>query len=412
VTAEEYRKALGHFTPRGIEEKSVPGPDEDAVTLAVEAGVRALSAGGAAGIGYLVLASEAPVDATAVSEALGLIGARVKTSSGTDAGPALLAALDFCDTSGGRALFVAVGVPAGSPADPGEQGRGAAAAALVCGGGGLIRREAVHYGTEGSRERALGTLGQKTGRPVHIFVDEPEPQTPATLEKAFPKAVRSGLSRHTGDVGPASAFLALAMHAGGIAKGDVVLVSTGTPEGGTAIGFTAAAKVQGGAEVLPDARIPVPYATHLRRALSTAGEATSQGAYVSPTAYRAELKARYRLIGEECTKCGTLHFPPRETCSKCGAREFADHPMRPTGEVYSFTIIGRGAAPSEFAEQQALWGDYATAIVQLDEGPRIAAMLTEFEPRAVGVGTRVRSCFRRIYTQEGVPRYGFKFRPD
>src|SRR3972149_324224 len=44
ITAGEYRKALGTFHATGIEEKRVPAYDEDEVTMAVEAGHRAIDA--------------------------------------------------------------------------------------------------------------------------------------------------------------------------------------------------------------------------------------------------------------------------------------------------------------------------------------------------------------------------------
>ncbi len=38
-------------------------------------------------------------------------------------------------------------------------------------------------------------------------------------------------------------------------------------------------------------------------------------------------------------------------------------------------------------------------------------MLTDVEPKDVRIGMPVRMVFRRLYTQEGVARYGFKFVP-
>ena len=79
--------------------------------------------------------------------------------------------------------------------------------------------------------------------------------------------------------------------------------------------------------------------------------------------------------------------------------------------MYAYTIIGKGAAPSEFLEQQLAVGEYATAVVALDDGPRVAAMLADVDPRDVRVGMPVQMVFRRIYAQEGATRYGFKFAP-
>ncbi|MDY6765431.1 MAG: ACP synthase, partial [Halobacteria archaeon] len=42
VSADEFRKELGRFKARGIEEKSVPNADEDSLTMAYEAAKRSL----------------------------------------------------------------------------------------------------------------------------------------------------------------------------------------------------------------------------------------------------------------------------------------------------------------------------------------------------------------------------------
>jgi len=153
------------------------------------------------------------------------------------------------------------------------------------------------------------------------------------------------------------------------------------------------------------------YAAVRRHGPPPPGTEYSQGAYVSQTTYLAEKKARYRLVGERCTKCGRLHFPPRESCLGCGAASWEDVPLKRAGKVYAFTIIGKGAAPSEFLEQQLAVGDYATAVVELEDGPRVAAMLTDVDPATVKVGMPVRMVFRRLYKQEAATRYGFKFAP-
>jgi uncharacterized OB-fold protein len=85
------------------------------------------------------------------------------------------------------------------------------------------------------------------------------------------------------------------------------------------------------------------------------------------------------------------------------------HPL--TGKVYASTSIGRGAAPGEFAEQQNLTGEYGVAVVELDDGARLTVQLTDIEGGKPKIGTPVRAVFRRLYTQEGVTRYGRKFAP-
>ncbi len=81
------------------------------------------------------------------------------------------------------------------------------------------------------------------------------------------------------------------------------------------------------------------------------------------------------------------------------------------GSVVASTWISAAGAPPEFAEQARLSGGYAVGMVAADEGPMITAQLVGFlEPPPPG--TRVRAVIRRLYVEEGVVRYGFKFQAE
>jgi len=413
---------MGHFAPR-IQEKTALGYDEDEVTLAVEAGEHALQACGAgpAAIGALAVIAPRPLAVSTVAEALGIAAARAKAFTGTDSGAALNSCLDHVKAEDTRTLCIAVGVPDGPPSDPAEHGLGAGALAAVCGPKGLVREQVAHLtaetlGTDRGEEMVSEVLDRLAVKEAaHVFAPEAAPGSHRSLEKRFGKAVHGGLSWFTGDLGAASALASLAAAGSRFAATESVLLITRSSHSATAVHLTAEGPLPGAGEVLASmksGRRYIPYDLHLRGRLLQSGAEPSQGAYVSPVAYLAELPARYRLVGEECRACGTLHFPPRETCSKCGSREFRERPLKRTGEVFTYTVIGRGAAPSEFAEQQAVWGEYATAVISLDDGPRLTAMLTDVDPKRVSVGMRVEMAFRRLYTQERLPRYGFKFRPE
>jgi len=76
-----------------------------------------------------------------------------------------------------------------------------------------------------------------------------------------------------------------------------------------------------------------------------------------------------------------------------------------TGEVYSLTTL---TEPPEGFEDQA---PYTLALIRLDEGPMVAAQLTDLDSPAA-IGDRVEMVTRKL-TAEG-PRgmivYGYKFR--
>ena len=368
IAAEEYRRALGKFDAPAIREKSVPGFDEDEITMAVAAADRAI---GAEPPAFLTYGSSSRTSAEGtVSEALGLESAAKREILGEpDAGVAALhAAVEFTAKDGGIALAIASDAPrafAGSAAE--HPLGGAAVACLVTADGPVRRTEALGSGTASELLARVGHVGAAS--PLLAFLD--------------------AMSR----------------------------LSVGSRVSAGSLAFDLTAKPAGDLDLRSalDRRISLTYERYVRVRRyepPPPGTEYSQGAYVSPSAYRAETKARYRLIGERCTTCGRLHFPPRESCLACGGRSWEDVPLRRTGTVYAYTIIGSGAAPSEFLEQQLAVGEYATAVVSLDDGPRVAAMLTDVEPADVKIGLPVRMVFRRIYAQEGATRYGFKFAPQ
>lgn len=168
-------------------------------------------------------------------------------------------------------------------------------------------------------------------------------------------------------------------------------------------------------ELLPDdaPRVEVDQETvqrHVEAHGTTPEERTPMGAYVSPQVYHESQDARYRLVGRRCPE-GHVSFPPQPRCPKCRSDALDPQPLAGRGQVYTVTVIGQGAAPAEFTTQNQALGAYAVAIVELDEGPRVVAQLTDCEPDDVAIGDPVESVFRRIYVQRDGVRYGYKFRP-
>lgn len=136
-------------------------------------------------------------------------------------------------------------------------------------------------------------------------------------------------------------------------------------------------------------------------------------AHVSVPMYWRTIPQRYKLVGHKCKKCGSVNFPPKGVCKYCNvSSEFEEVKLSGRGRVHTYVLISAGGAPPEFAEQEKAGGQYPVAIVQLEEGPKVIGQLADVDPKEVRIDMPVLAELRRIYTEEGVIRYGFKFAPD
>lgn len=135
-------------------------------------------------------------------------------------------------------------------------------------------------------------------------------------------------------------------------------------------------------------------------------------AHVSVPMYWRTIPQRYRLMGLRCKKCNAVNFPPKGVCKYCNASsEFEEVQLSGRGKVHTFVLISAGGAPPEFAEQEKAGGQYPVAIVELEEGPKVIGQVADINPKDISIGMPVKAELRKIYTEEDVIRYGFKFVP-
>ena len=136
-------------------------------------------------------------------------------------------------------------------------------------------------------------------------------------------------------------------------------------------------------------------------------------AHVSIPMYWRTIPQRYKMAGLKCKKCGAVNFPPKGVCKYCNeSSDFDDVKLSGKGTVHTFVLIGAGGAPPEFAEQEKAGGSYPVAIVELEEGPKIIGQIADANLKSVKIGMPVTTELRKVYSEEGVIRYGFKFVPE
>ena len=123
--------------------------------------------------------------------------------------------------------------------------------------------------------------------------------------------------------------------------------------------------------------------------------------------YWREIPQRYRLEAAKCNKCGNTQIPVFKICPKCGSHDITMEKSPSTGKLITHTIVH--VAPIEFADQ----APYAMGIVELDNGARIMAQLTDCEFDQIKTNMPVQAVFRRIKADgvSGLIQYGYKFRP-
>jgi hydroxymethylglutaryl-CoA synthase len=449
-------EAWGRFKAGGIEETAVPGPDEDVLTMGYEAARNALDAAEVSGsdIGAIAFATtNPPVEEEALLPRFGAMLAVSERAESTlytgslTSGIRSLRGAARAVESTGAVLVVVSDAPRGELHEAIEQGAGAGAAAFIVtvdGPASLDAFATIAKPAAGTRFRQRGSERSEglgitsfdrqtfestvTGVLDELDYDEDavdaaavqatDGRQPYRVSGALPissERLKEHATVHTlGDTGAASVPLSLAR---ALAADASCIVGVAAGSGAAAEAVTIDVNGSVPATLALDGNTDVDYATYLRqRGEVTGGEPKGGGGYVSLPTWHRSLAQRYRLEAGRCPSCERLNMPPRGACSHCqGLVEYDPVELSRTGTVEASSVISQGGAPPEFAELQGRSGSYATGRVAFDApdggSASLPALFVEVNPDDVAVGDEVERTIRKIYTQEGVTRYGFKIRP-
>ena len=449
----------------GIDRKAVPAADEDSVTMAVAAGRDAIERAAIepSALTFLGFATTNPP----LSESE--LGPRLVRALGTQtdvqtvtATTSPLTGLDVLRraiAADGPALAVAADTPTGDPPDA-DHPLGAAGVAFVVDDDSVVTLDATaSYADEypGVRYRrpnsgAIQSIGVRTyereavGKcvtsvltelgaddPMGAVLHQPNGRLPYRIAKRAElstQAIARGIVvDRVGDAGAATVPLGL-VKALTEANSEDSTVAVDFGGGAAALGlmFNGTLAAAPSIESHLTAGDDVSYSRYLReRGYVAGGSVAGGGAHVSLPSWRRSLDGRYRMIAGRCPACENMTFPAEGACGRCQARvSYERVPLSTTGTVTAVTVIGQGGAPPEFVPQQERDGPYAVAIVQfpVDGSDRDATesvvdsdtvtvpmQLTDCEPDTVSIGDKVRTAVRRVYEDEGIPRYGTKAIP-
>jgi uncharacterized OB-fold protein len=81
-----------------------------------------------------------------------------------------------------------------------------------------------------------------------------------------------------------------------------------------------------------------------------------------------------KLMGSKCKKCGALYLPPRPFCGQCSGGEMEWFQFSGKGKLVSYSVVTVGTTMYE-EKGYSRDNPYCWGVVQLDEGPRVSALL-------------------------------------
>ncbi len=106
----------------------------------------------------------------------------------------------------------------------------------------------------------------------------------------------------------------------------------------------------------------------------------------------------------DCRACGFRHLPPARVCLRCRTIDEMDR-------VRLADVGGRVATYTIDRLAFSLSPPVIGAVVDFDGGGRYRCEMTDADPDAVRIGTRVEMSFRKLNTAKGVHNYFWKARP-
>ena len=106
--------------------------------------------------------------------------------------------------------------------------------------------------------------------------------------------------------------------------------------------------------------------------------------------------AKGRLHFQRCKACNTWRHLPRHGCAACGSPDWEWSPSTGRGRVFSWTVTHQAPFPG-FATP------YIVAVVELEEGVRMAAGLRGIDPSALALDLPVEAEMVTVSETDAVP---------
>jgi hydroxymethylglutaryl-CoA synthase len=456
LTREAAREAWPQLS-MGANARTVPSLDEDSLTMAAHAALDALEAAGIAGeqlSGVFLATSSSPYivksGAAVVADYVNAPPSASVTDfgAGSHAGLAALLSALRDDELAERGPILVVGADAvfGPANDPSDLGFGAAAAAFLVAREGFATLGAFDYGyssysnvwqpvsethlqryDDDRFERTAGYMPQMT-ESLRRFVGTLD-VTPDWYALALPangraeaalqavgapadRLVGAEFVKEVGDSGCANVLLTLALALAQAEPGQHIVAQAYGSGAGTVSALVSAASAWAAPNGRKRERVELTYVDYAKhRGLIPLTKLPSFGApYPASPGWERSKHASVGLHAARCKACGSLNFPPRSYCLDCRGEEFEQVPLPRKASVLTFNLqyvvgIGPEEAPLPIC----------TAVIDGEQpdryGGKVAALVTDADPEQISIGTPVELIPRRGDVEEGLVKYGWKFRP-
>ena len=391
-----YVASIGTYLPCwGAPQHRVAGDDEDAITLAVEAGRAALIASGAVERVVLVSRDMPLLESSNAAVLLAGLGLDPELEVDERLGGAP-ATLDAVSSARPRTLIIGTDLnPAGAAAIlTSERGLQVRTAARVARSLPVRTRNATGDVHDYGDPRLLHERGLVASLAA-AWLDTPAAVAGVEHDRAVELCIGDPPPLPT--TGASASLFALAGMADAGTTGPLVAVEQASLSGMT---------VSNGVAELhrrePTARA-LPHGTHVAGAEIPISLAAYERAFEAKTRWEAGRFASPPPDGQD----EALDFPPRYRLAEDGAlaTDYELIPLPRTGTVYTETTVHMPVP--------GLRTPYSLVIVELDGvGVRALVKVTGAEPGTVDIGDRGRLTLRRVAVRSGVPDYGYMFEPE
>jgi uncharacterized OB-fold protein len=120
-----------------------------------------------------------------------------------------------------------------------------------------------------------------------------------------------------------------------------------------------------------------------------------------------------QLIASRCVACGEVSFPKQDACPRCTTRGCEEVPLSRRGTLWTWTIQRFPPPPPYIGPaDREHFTPYGVGYVELPEGVRVEARLTENDPAKLSIGMEMELVLLPfVQDAEGNDRMTFAFRP-